>query len=948
MTFNRLVRTSSRIACGIHAVWFLALIFLPDQSSAQTVGYFASTNTPYGQSANNNGLNIGQTFTVANTNIQVFSLGVFDYNSAPLGASHRVTLFSNQTAITSVTVPAGNSATLSKGFRYWPLAAPVTLTPGTYSVVAYQMNGTANVSDGYGDSGSPATTGFNGTFNLSPVQTIYEFTTNNNAYPGTGGARLGTSAINLAGASFTYIDSSSTLIAYTADPLMAQPGAGVDASKASGLNIGHTFNVFGGGIKIYQLGVFNLGGTGLNTNHTVTIFSNYNGTHTPVAGGSVAIPAGVSAPLANGFRFMPLATPITLPAGNYSIVAYQMNGAPLSDSYAEANASGVNATLNFNDDGVSPYDFVSAGSPAYPNTGANANLASVSFTYTPIGTNAGSSAAYTASTNGPYGVNGDNPGLNIGHTFTVVATNIQISDLGVYDYAGDGLRAAHPVTLFVNAGGTYVPITGGSVTVPSGSAAPLYNGYRYQNLPAPVSLPPATYAVVAYQMNGGSQSDAYSDVINTNNGFNGSYYLNNGNSVYEFTANASPNFPGTGGGASGVPFENFGCASFLYSLVATSSVAAVGTAISPLLTYVNIGQTVNLTASAFGTPPIHYQWYYGDTLKLMTAATNATLILTNIQGVHSPGNQGKYTASASNALGSPVFGGYSEVIAIPPISPIKILPLGDSITYGQGASGGYRAPLYQALTAAHYNVNFVGSQNNNPTVWLPQANHEGHSGYRIDQIASSFLGWVNSVSSPDIILLLIGTNDYGQNYDTANAANRLDQLIQLIATNQPHAKLIVANLTLRTDNLMLENLIETTFNPYVSGIVARHSAMGQSVFFVDLHSALASTDLVDSLHPNQSGYNKMATVWLNAITQVAPNPVNQSGILNPSGSSVKLTYQRVPGYQYVAERSTNLSNGSWLPIQTNFAPSNGMLQIQDPFTNLGGTPPAAFYRLLEQ
>ena len=78
MTFTSLVRTSSRVAYCIHAVWFLALISLPDQSRAQTVGYFASTNTPYGQSANNNGLNIGQTFTVANTNIQVFSLGVFD------------------------------------------------------------------------------------------------------------------------------------------------------------------------------------------------------------------------------------------------------------------------------------------------------------------------------------------------------------------------------------------------------------------------------------------------------------------------------------------------------------------------------------------------------------------------------------------------------------------------------------------------------------------------------------------------------------------------------------------------------------------------------------------------------------------------------------------------------------------------------------------------------
>src|SRR5437867_2970410 len=33
---------------------------------------------------------------------------------------------------------------------------------------------------------------------------------------------------------------------------------------------------------------------------------------------------------------------------------------------------------------------------------------------------------------------------------------------------------------------------------------------------------------------------------------------------------------------------------------------------------------------------------------------------------------------------------------------LRIEPLGDSITYGQGAAGGYRLPLYQLLTNAGY------------------------------------------------------------------------------------------------------------------------------------------------------------------------------------------------------------------------------------------------------
>lgn len=352
-----------------------AITWLGASANAQTSAYFAKSSTPYGAAANNAGLNIGQNFTVAGTNIQVLSLGVYDFGADGLKAAHDVILFSNQTAIASVTVPAGTSANLTNGFRYMALPSPIILSAGTYAVVAYQMNGTANNSDGYGDTGSPAVNGFNGTFNLLHTQTIFEFSSSANAYPGTGGGSLGTASANLASASFLYTDYTPVTIAYTADPAMAKIG---DASKNDGLNIGHKFKVNGLGITIFDLGVFDYHADGLAAAHNVTVF---DGT-TPLA--TVNVPAGTAAPLGNGFRFAPLASPLTLPAGNYSIIVYQMNGGTGSDPYCEENVSGFNGSANLENNGFSPYVFNSNDTPDYPTGGANVNFAVCSFTYSNI------------------------------------------------------------------------------------------------------------------------------------------------------------------------------------------------------------------------------------------------------------------------------------------------------------------------------------------------------------------------------------------------------------------------------------------------------------------------------------------------------------------------------------------------------------------------------------
>jgi hypothetical protein len=116
---------------------------LAASARAQVVGYFADPNMAiYGgaSGANGNNLNMGNTFNVTGAGITVYQLGAFAFTNKALASSHIVTLFSNQVAIASVTVPAGTAAPLNDGFRFVSLGTPVFLPAGQYAVVSYGMN----------------------------------------------------------------------------------------------------------------------------------------------------------------------------------------------------------------------------------------------------------------------------------------------------------------------------------------------------------------------------------------------------------------------------------------------------------------------------------------------------------------------------------------------------------------------------------------------------------------------------------------------------------------------------------------------------------------------------------------------------------------------------------------------------------------------------------------
>jgi lysophospholipase L1-like esterase len=226
------------------------------------------------------------------------------------------------------------------------------------------------------------------------------------------------------------------------------------------------------------------------------------------------------------------------------------------------------------------------------------------------------------------------------------------------------------------------------------------------------------------------------------------------------------------------------------------------------------------------------------------------------------------SAVALLIIGIPVTLHFAQNLAAAQTS-IRIMPLGDSITFGEGSSsyGGYRVALWNELKAAHLHITFVGSKDSGPATLPSQAN-EGHPGARIDQISDHVVAWLQQYQ-PQIILLHIGTNDIFQNYSVNTAPERLQHLLMQITTTLPHAIVIVAQI------IPLEkfgrNREVIAYNRTIPGIVQQLAQQGKHVEYVDMYDAVPVSDIPDQIHPNNQGYNLMAPVWF-----VALKPILQS------------------------------------------------------------------------
>ncbi len=203
---------------------------------------------------------------------------------------------------------------------------------------------------------------------------------------------------------------------------------------------------------------------------------------------------------------------------------------------------------------------------------------------------------------------------------------------------------------------------------------------------------------------------------------------------------------------------------------------------------------------------------------------------------------------------------------------VRVMPLGDSITEGTQVPGGYRIGLWQRLAAAGYRTDFVGSQFNGPA-GLGDHDHEGHPGWRIDQVDAAVTGWLTA-TRPRTVLLHLGTNDVLQNYNLAGAPARLSALIDHITAAAPDADVFVATIIpLASAN---QEAAGRALNAAIPGIVRSKVNAGRRVHLVDMHAALSTADLIDGVHPTAGGYDKMAATWFAALRAV-PGSIGGTG-----------------------------------------------------------------------
>ena len=196
---------------------------------------------------------------------------------------------------------------------------------------------------------------------------------------------------------------------------------------------------------------------------------------------------------------------------------------------------------------------------------------------------------------------------------------------------------------------------------------------------------------------------------------------------------------------------------------------------------------------------------------------------------------------------------------------VRVLPVGDSITDGQVGRNSYRYFLYRRLIDAGYGVDFVGGRTRNdvgdPANFDYDQNHEGHSGWRAENILENIVNWVQSYN-PEIVLLHIGTNDIWRGDSVASTVSEVAGIIDAIRGVNPGIKIVLAQIIpLVNFEAQIAN-----YNSQLATMVAGKVADGASVSVVDMFNNFSiNDDTFDGVHPNNTGASKMADRWFDAL-----------------------------------------------------------------------------------
>ena len=255
------------------------------------------------------------------------------------------------------------------------------------------------------------------------------------------------------------------------------------------------------------------------------------------------------------------------------------------------------------------------------------------------------------------------------------------------------------------------------------------------------------------------------------------------------------------------------------------------------------------------------------------ALTDGLLIIRYLIGIRGDALiAGSVANNCSRCAASEIETYLQGLIPLPPTpTPIKILPLGDSITDSIDGNPSYRRSLWKQLNSAEHNVDFVGRPGYRHTTVTEDLldydlDHEGHSGWEANQIEDNISSWLNEFTA-DIVLLHVGTNDLDRGgrgeavNDTINETlAEIDGIISKLRAHNSSTVILLAKI------IPMRNYDTAVFNSKIDAFVSARTTTASPIVVVDQYTGFdANADTYDNYHPNAAGESKMADKWFKAL-----------------------------------------------------------------------------------
>jgi lysophospholipase L1-like esterase len=264
-------------------------------------------------------------------------------------------------------------------------------------------------------------------------------------------------------------------------------------------------------------------------------------------------------------------------------------------------------------------------------------------------------------------------------------------------------------------------------------------------------------------------------------------------------------------------------------------------------------------------------------------------------------------APGANRMSGPKSGAATstESAAAAPV-PLRVLPVGDSITQGgkrDRAEHTYRLPLQRLLRERGVAFDFLGTRAvglHEDAVWpevLPgvafDRDHAGYYGRKTAFVCAKVIEALPAMPvPPNVVLVHLGTNDQGSTDFPAEVVAPLRDLILALRRREPKVAVFLGHLNFNDSKgaNALRPLVEDLANEMStaeSPVVTVHHYQGWQE-----KPRQPNSDTFDWAHPNPQGQEKMARAWLAALepelqrlgwaVSAAIDPVDASAATAPS------------------------------------------------------------------